>query len=54
VGKSAAVLGYNLDQAENYAGRLVGTTLKRSDYAGMARALGAYREQILLAAHARQ
>jgi acetolactate synthase-1/2/3 large subunit len=23
------------DQAENYAGRLVGTTLKHSDYAGM-------------------
>jgi acetolactate synthase-1/2/3 large subunit len=29
------------DQAENYGGRVVGTTLKHSDYAGMARAFGA-------------
>jgi acetolactate synthase I/II/III large subunit len=34
------------DQAENYAGRVVGTTLKHSDYAGMARALGAYGERV--------
>ena len=30
------------DQAENYGGRVVGTTLKHSDYAGMARAFDAY------------
>jgi acetolactate synthase-1/2/3 large subunit len=34
------------DQAENYGGRVVGTTLKHSDYAGMARALGAYGERV--------
>ena len=34
------------DQAENYAGRVVGTTLKHSDYAGMAQALGAYGERV--------
>jgi acetolactate synthase-1/2/3 large subunit len=34
------------DQAENYAGRVVGTTLKHSDYAAMARALGAYGERV--------
>ena len=34
------------DQAQNYAGRVVGTTLKHSDYAGMARALGAYGERV--------
>jgi thiamine pyrophosphate-dependent acetolactate synthase large subunit-like protein len=34
------------DQAENYGGRVVGTTLKHSDYAGMARAFGAYGERV--------
>jgi acetolactate synthase-1/2/3 large subunit len=34
------------DQAENYGGRVVGTTLNHSDYAGMARALGAYGERV--------
>jgi hypothetical protein len=34
------------DQAQNYAGRVVGTTLTHSDYAGMARALGAHRERV--------
>jgi acetolactate synthase I/II/III large subunit len=34
------------DQAENYGGRVVGTTLRHSDYAGLARALGAYGERI--------
>ncbi len=31
-----------LDQEMNYGGRVVGTTLRHSDYAAMARALGAY------------
>ena len=30
-----------IDQEENYGGRVVGTTLRHSDYAAMARALGA-------------
>ena len=30
-----------LDQEMNYGGRVVGTTLRHSDYAAMARALGA-------------
>ena len=30
------------DQESNYGGRVVGTTLRHSDYAGMARALGAH------------
>jgi acetolactate synthase I/II/III large subunit len=34
------------DQAENYGRRVVGTTLKHSDYAGMARAFGAYGERV--------
>ena len=34
------------DQAVNYGGRIVGTTLLHSDYAAMARALGAYGERI--------
>jgi acetolactate synthase-1/2/3 large subunit len=34
------------DQEANYGGRVVGTTLRHSDYAGMARALGAYAERI--------
>ena len=34
------------DQAENYGGRVVGTTLRHSDYAGLARALGAHGERI--------
>ena len=32
-----------LDQEMNYGGRVVGTTLRHSDYAAMARALGAPR-----------
>jgi acetolactate synthase-1/2/3 large subunit len=35
-----------LDQEMNYGGRVVGTTLRHSDYAGMARALGAYGERV--------
>jgi acetolactate synthase-1/2/3 large subunit len=35
-----------LDQAMNYGGRVVGTTLRHSDYAGMARALGAHGERV--------
>ena len=35
-----------LDQEMNYGGRVVGTTLRHSDYAGMARALGAHGERI--------
>ena len=34
------------DQETNYGGRVVGTTLRHSDYAAMARALGAYAERI--------
>jgi acetolactate synthase-1/2/3 large subunit len=34
------------DQEMNYGGRVVGTTLRHSDYAAMARALGAYGERI--------
>jgi len=34
------------DQQENYGGRVVGTTLRFSDYAGMARALGAHGERV--------
>ena len=35
-----------LDQQENYGGRVVGTTLRHSDYAAMARALGAHGERV--------
>ena len=35
-----------LDQEMNYGGRVVGTTLRHSDYAGLARALGAYGERV--------
>ncbi|MCZ7657425.1 MAG: thiamine pyrophosphate-binding protein [Xanthobacteraceae bacterium] len=35
-----------LDQQENYGGRVYGTTLRHSDYAGMARALGAHGERV--------
>jgi len=34
------------DQQENYGGRVVGTTLRYSDYAAMAQALGAYGERV--------
>ncbi|MCC7274572.1 MAG: thiamine pyrophosphate-binding protein [Alphaproteobacteria bacterium] len=34
------------DQEENYGGRVVGTTLRHSDYAAMARALGAHGERV--------
>jgi len=34
------------DQQENYGGRVVGTTLRHSDYAAMARALGAHGERV--------
>jgi len=34
------------DQDSNYGGRVVGTTLRHSDYAGMARALGAHGERV--------
>ena len=34
------------DQEANYGGRVVGTTLRHSDYAAMARALGAHGERI--------
>ncbi|KAB2847789.1 MAG: thiamine pyrophosphate-binding protein [Hyphomicrobiaceae bacterium] len=34
------------DQEVNYAGRVVGTTLRHSDYAAMARALGAHGERV--------
>jgi acetolactate synthase-1/2/3 large subunit len=34
------------DQEANYGGRVVGTTLRHSDYAALARALGAYGEQV--------
>ncbi|PWB58156.1 MAG: acetolactate synthase [Bradyrhizobiaceae bacterium] len=35
-----------LDQQENYGGRVYGTTLRHSDYAAMARALGAHGERV--------
>ena len=34
------------DQETNYGGRVVGTTLRHSDYAGVARALGAHGERV--------
>lgn len=34
------------DQEFNYGGRIVGTTLRHSDYAGMARALGLHAERV--------
>lgn len=34
------------DQEVNYGGRVVGTTLRHSDYAGLARALGAHGERV--------
>jgi len=34
------------DQDNNYGGRVTGTMLRDSDYAGMARALGAYAERV--------
>ncbi len=39
-----------LDQEMNYGGRVVGTTLRHSDYAALARALGAYGERVEQAA----
>jgi acetolactate synthase-1/2/3 large subunit len=39
-----------LDQEMNYGGRVVGTTLRHSDYAAMARALGAHGERVERAA----
>jgi acetolactate synthase I/II/III large subunit len=35
-----------LDQEMNYGGRVVGTTLRHSDYAALGRALGAYGERV--------
>jgi acetolactate synthase-1/2/3 large subunit len=35
------------DQEANYGGRVVGTTLRHSDYAAMARALGAHLDTIV-------
>lgn len=35
-----------LDQEMNYGGRVVGTTLRHSDYAGLARALGAHGQRV--------
>jgi acetolactate synthase-1/2/3 large subunit len=35
-----------LDQEMNYGGRVIGTTLRHSDYAGLARALGAHGERV--------
>ena len=35
-----------LDQEMNYGGRVVGTTLRHSDYAGLARSLGAHGERV--------
>ena len=35
-----------LDQRDNYGGRIVGTTLAHSDYAGMAKALGLHAERV--------
>jgi acetolactate synthase-1/2/3 large subunit len=34
------------DQAKNYGGRVTGTLLRDADYAGLARALGAYGERV--------
>ena len=34
------------DQADNYGGRVVGTVLRHSDYAGMARSLGLHGERV--------
>lgn len=34
------------DQSDNYGGRVVGTLLRHSDYAGMAQALGLYGERV--------
>ena len=34
------------DQEANYGGRVVGTTLRHSDYAAMAKALGAHGERV--------
>ena len=34
------------DQIENYGGRVVGTELRRSDYAALARSLGAHGERV--------
>jgi acetolactate synthase-1/2/3 large subunit len=34
------------DQSDNYGGRVVGTLLRHSDYAGMARALGLHGERV--------
>ncbi len=39
------------DQEANYGGRVVGTTLRHSDYAAMARALGAHGERVEDPAH---
>jgi acetolactate synthase-1/2/3 large subunit len=39
-----------LDQEMNYGGRVVGTTLRHSDYAGLARSLGAWGERVEQAA----
>src|SRR5262245_3467219 len=39
-----------LDQEQNYGGRVVGTTLRHSDYAALARALGASGERVEKAA----
>ena len=39
-----------LDQEMNYGGRVVGTTLRHSDYAALARALGAHGERVEQAA----
>jgi acetolactate synthase-1/2/3 large subunit len=39
-----------LDQEMNYGGRIVGTTLRHSDYAALARALGAHGERVEKAA----
>ena len=41
------------DQAVNYGGRVVGTTLAYSDYAAMARALGAHGERVTKASDLR-
>src|SRR5262247_3089453 len=35
-----------LDQEMNYGGRVVGTTLRHSDYGALARALGAHGERV--------
>ena len=34
------------DQEANYGGRIIGTMLRHSDYAAMARALGAHGERV--------